>query len=134
MNTSDIDLPRILVRPPTKLPSPFNTHPNNRTSAPNEHKRKQNRTFGIPSINNANMLKKWSTKLLGGEVKETTVDQIRNAPSALWAPEEAPSEHKRAIQQEQYGAFILTIIRQRSPNGFEEESLARARMARCTPR
>lgn len=62
----------------------------------NEHKRKLDRTSRITSANNANMLRKRSTKLWGSKVEEVTVEQMKNA-SALPTPAESPSEPKRAL-------------------------------------
>ena len=42
------------------------------------------------------------------------------------------SEYKRALYREQAGSFGLTFMRQGSLSGFEDNSSARARMARCT--
>ena len=100
----------------------------------NEHKRKLDRTSRIPSANNANMLRKRSTKLWGSKVEEVTAEQFRNGPSALSTPIESPSEPKRAFHQRCPGSFRLITMRQRSLNGFEENSLARAHMARFTLR
>lgn len=63
----------------------------------NEHKRKLDRTSRIPSANNANMMRKRSTKLWGSRVEEVTVEQMKNASSALSTPAESPSEPKRAF-------------------------------------
>ena len=87
--------PRRPARPPTTLSSPFNTYPNNRTGVSNEHKRMQDRTLVVASMKGANVLKKWGTKLLGGEVKETTAHQNKNEYSVLSEP---PSEQKCAFQ------------------------------------
>ena len=92
---SDTHPPRRPARPVTSPSGPFNTHPNNRTGVSDEHKRKQDRTVVVASMKGANMLKKWGTKLLGSEVKETTAHQIKNVSSALSEP---PSESKRAFQ------------------------------------
>jgi hypothetical protein len=100
----------------------------------NEHKRKLDRTSRITSLNNANMLRKRSTKLWGSKVEEVTVEQLKNGASALSTPAESPSEPKRAFRREQSRPFGLTTMRQQSLNGFAENSSARARMARCTSR
>lgn len=63
----------------------------------NEHKRKLDRTSRIASANNANMLRKRSTKLWGSKVEEVTAEQVKNASSALSTPAESPSEPKRAF-------------------------------------
>ena len=76
----------------------------------NEHKRKLDRTSRITSMNNANMLRKRSTKLWGSKVEEVTVDQVKNASSALSTPAESPSEPKRAFQGKQFGSFRLIIM------------------------
>ncbi|KAF9646117.1 kinase-like protein [Thelephora ganbajun] len=60
----------------------------------NEHKRKLDRTSRITSANNANMLRKRSTKLWGSKVEEVTAEQVKNASSALSTPAESPSEPK----------------------------------------
>ena len=64
----------------------------------NEHKRKLDRTSRITSVNNANMLRKRSTKLWGSKVEEVTAEQVKNV-SALSTPAESPSEPKRAFQR-----------------------------------
>jgi len=67
----------------------------------NEHKRKLDRTSRITSANNANMLRKRSTKLWGSKVEEVTAEQVKNASSALSTPAESPSEPKRAFHRKQ---------------------------------
>jgi len=93
-------------RRPTKPPGSFDTYRNSRTGVSSGHKQEQDRTLRITSMNNANMLRKWSTKLLGSEVKETTVDQVKNAPLALSTPAEHPSEPKCAFQRKQSGLLV----------------------------
>ena len=66
----------------------------------NEHKRRLDRTSRITSANNANMLRKRSTKLWGSKVEEVTAEQVKNASSALSTPAESPSEPKRAFSPE----------------------------------
>jgi len=63
----------------------------------NEHKRKLDRTSRITSANNANMLRKRSTKLWGSKVEEVTAEQVKNGFSTLSTPAESPSEPKRAF-------------------------------------
>ena len=63
----------------------------------NEHKRKLDRTSRITSANNANMLRKRSTKLWGSKVEEVTAEQVKNASSTLSTPAESPSEPKRTF-------------------------------------
>jgi len=92
---SDTYPPRRSARPPTTLSSPFNTHPNNQTGVSYERKRKRDRTLVVASMKGANVLRKWGTKLLGSEVKETTAHQIVNASSAFSEP---PLEPKCAFQ------------------------------------
>ena len=75
----------------------------------NEHKRKLDRTSRITSMNNANMLRKRSTKLWGSKVEEVTVEQVKNASSALSTPAESPSEPKRTSRGKRSGPFTLTI-------------------------
>lgn len=65
----------------------------------NEHKRKLDRTSRITSANNANMLRKRSTKLWGSKVEEVTAEQFKSTPSVLSTPTESPSEPKRAFHQ-----------------------------------
>ena len=65
----------------------------------NEHKRRLDRTSRITSVNNANMLRKRSTKLWGSKVEEVTAEQVKNGSSALSTPAESPSEPKRAFQR-----------------------------------
>jgi len=67
----------------------------------NEHKRKLDRTSRITSANNANMLRKRSTKLWGSKVEEVTAEQVKNASSTLSTPAESPSEPKRAFPRKQ---------------------------------
>ena len=62
----------------------------------NEHKRELDRTSRVSSTNDANMLRKRSTKLWGSKVEEVTNDQIRGLSSVLSTPAEPPSELKRA--------------------------------------
>ena len=71
----------------------------------NEHKRKLDRTSRITSVNNANMLRKRSTKLWGSKVEEVTAEQVKNAASALSTPAEPPLEPKRAFQRKSSGLF-----------------------------
>ena len=75
-----------------------------------EHKRRLDRTSGITLVNNANMLRKRSTKLWGSEVEEVTAEQVKDASSALSMPAESPSEPKREFQRNQYGSFRLTTV------------------------
>jgi len=75
----------------------------------NEHKRKLDRTSRITSVNNANMLRKRSTKLWGSKVEEVTAEQVKNASSALSTPAESPSEPKRMLHINRSGPFRLTI-------------------------
>ena len=66
----------------------------------NEHKRRLDRTSSrVSSANDANMLRKRSTKLWGNKVEEVTADRINNLSSALSTPPESPSEPKRAFQK-----------------------------------
>jgi len=88
---SNVDLPRRPAAPS----APFNTHPNNTTCVSNEQKPKQDRTLVVAPTKSANVLRKWSTKILGSEVKETPAHQVKNVSSAL---SESPSEPKRTFQ------------------------------------
>ena len=76
----------------------------------NEHKRKLDRTSRITSANNANMLRKRSTKLWGSKVEEVTAEQVKNASSALSTPAESPSEPKRAFHGKLSRLFGLTLM------------------------
>ena len=96
----------------------------------NEHKRRLDRTSRITSANNANMLRKRSTKLWGSKMEEVTAEQYKISSSALSTPAESPSEPKRGSRKRCHWLSKLMIIRQRSFDGFEESSLARAHMAR----
>ena len=74
----------------------------------NEHKRKLERTSRITSLNNANMLRKRSTKLWGSRVEEVTFEQ--NMSSAPSTSVESFSEPKRAFRGKRSGLFRLTIM------------------------
>ena len=100
----------------------------------NEHKRKLDRTSRITSANNANMLRKRSTKLWGSKVEEVTAEQFKGASSALSTPAESPSEPKRMFHQGCHRSFSLTAMRQQSSNGFEESLSVKAHTARYTLR
>ena len=76
----------------------------------NEHKRRLDRTSRITLVNNANILRKRSTKLWGSEVEGVIAEKVKNAPSALSMPAESPSEPKREFQRNQYGSFRLTTV------------------------
>ena len=77
----------------------------------NEHKRRLDRTSRVSSANDANMLRKRSTKLWGSKVEEVTTDQIKNLSSTLSTPAESPSEPKRACRKRCSRLFRLTITR-----------------------
>lgn len=75
-----------------------------------EHKRKLDRTSRITSANNANMLRKRSTKLWGGRMEEVTAEQSKNSSPALSTPAESPSEPKRAFHRRYLRSSGLMVL------------------------
>ena len=98
----------------------------------NEYKQELDRTSRITSTNNANMLRKRSTKILGSKMEEVTAEQVKNATSTLSTSAESSSEPKRVSQRNPPGLYGLTMIYQRCSNGFGEGLSRRARTVRCT--
>lgn len=61
----------------------------------NEYKPKLDRTSSPTAANNANVMRKRSTKLWGNKVEEVTADQVGDASTLV----ESPSESKRAFHR-----------------------------------